>query len=303
MTLILLGSFPIQHILDRTCNDVDVLATLQDFQELMAPNKVSILDKDHAYCKTSYEIFDCEVIWPDSLSEELAQLILSDPETRTRNFLGFPDCRLPSLDVLYMLKMSHRFKKNSPHFLKTMRDIQKMREAGAKIPERYEDWYKRRVEATYWYEHPNLNRTKEEFFNPDDSFYVYDHDSIHEAVALGDQPAYTLYAVDGAEVLSSKQKFFKADEETRLWGVYEETCVLALERSQIPNNFNGPSPQWSFRKALEKVCTSITSGWFRDYAWEHYDEVVALYEKLGRSDYIKRFRANTDKLRPYERSE
>jgi hypothetical protein len=25
--------------------------------------------------------------------------------------------------------------------------------------------------------------------------------------------------------------------------------------------------------ALMKVCTSITSGWFRAFAWEHYDLV------------------------------
>jgi hypothetical protein len=26
-----------------------------------------------------------------------------------------------------------------------------------------------------------------------------------------------------------------------------------------------------------KVCTSITSGWFREFAWENYDNVLDLY--------------------------
>jgi hypothetical protein len=237
------------------------------------------------------------LIWPDSDSLELAELILSDDKTTWDNYLK---AWVPSLNVLYMLKMSHRYKKNSPHFLKTMRDIQKMRAAGAFIQSDHFDFFKKRRDATYWYEHPNLNRTKEEFFNPDDSFYVYDHDSIHEAVAIDGAPAYTKYAVEGAEVLSSKQKFFEASHEVRIAGVYEETCVLALERSQIPNDFKRVTPEWSFKKALEKVCTSITSGWFREFAWEHYDEVLELYYKRGEMDYIALFHENKDRLRPYE---
>jgi hypothetical protein len=202
-----------------------------------------------------------------------------------------------------MLKMSHRYKKNSPHFLKTMQDIRKMREAGAVIQPEHEAFYKHRMDATYWYEHPNLNQSKDEFFNPEDDFYVYDHDSIHEAIAVGDRPAYVKYAIDGQEVLSSKKKFFnEVDETTRLFGVYEEACVLALERSQIPNDFK-VDRDWSFKKALEKVCTSITSGWFREYAWEHYDEVLAIYERMSMiaNNYVEVYNHNQHKLRPYER--
>tara|TARA_Y100001001_G_C8012723_1_gene310293 strand:- start:848 stop:1753 length:906 start_codon:yes stop_codon:yes gene_type:complete len=298
MTLIVLGSLPIVDILEREPRDLDLLATLSDFQETVFPEQPTILDKGHAFVKTDRQVWDCELIWPDSLSYELAELILQDPETTFDEYLN---AWIPSLNILYMLKMSHRFKKNSPHFLKTMRDIQKMRAAGAVIQPEHEDFYKRRVKATYWYEHPNLNRSKEEFFNPEDDFYIYDHDSIHEAVALGDRPAYVKYAVPGQEVLSSKKRFFEeVDHETRIAGVYEETCVLALERSQIPNNFRKVPPQWSFKKALEKVCTSITSGWFREFAWEHYDEVLELYRRQGEIDYIVLFYENKDKLRPYE---
>ena len=37
--------------------------------------------------------------------------------------------------------------------------------------------------------------------------------------------------------------------------------------------------------ALEKVCTSITSGWFREFAWENFDVVTNLYN----DDYITKF--------------
>jgi hypothetical protein len=79
--------------------------------------------------------------------------------------------------------------------------------------------------------------------------------------------------------------------------VYEESCVLALERSQIP--FPDASPRKSFEYALMKVCTSITSGFFREWAWEHYDDVLALYNELGENDYIERFKRNRHLLKPY----
>jgi hypothetical protein len=299
--MIVLGSYPIQKLLGREAKDLDLLATLNEFQEYIGAMP-TISDKGHAYYKDGYgQIYDCELIWPDSVSLELAELILADPET-TFDYVHTA-AWVPSLNVLYMLKMSHRYKKNSPHFLKTMRDIHKMRAAGAVIQPEHEAFYKRRMSETYSYGHPKLNQNKQEFFRPEDNFYIYDHDSIHEAVAIGCRPAYTYYSVDGQEVLSSKQKFFEeVTHQIRCRGVYEETCVLALERSQIPNDFKIDRDK-SFKMALMKVCTSITSGWFREYAWENYDYVLEMYDSMNENDrnYVDEFNRNRDKLRKYER--
>ena len=91
---------------------------------------------------------------------------------------------------------------------------------------------------------------------------------------------------DTAEVFCSKEKFLEAPEHIRLATVLEESYVLALERHQIPNNFEPPRDR-SFLIALEKVCTSIASGWWREYAWENYDAVRALYNP----DYVDNFHA------------
>jgi hypothetical protein len=57
----------------------------------------------------------------------------------------------------------------------------------------------------------------------------------------------------------------------------EETYVLALERSLIP--FPGKmQPRDAFKLALQKVCTSITSGWFREYAWNNYRKALESYD-------------------------
>jgi hypothetical protein len=220
--------------------------------------------------------WEFEIAWEDSTGADLLKLVAEDPQTMHGN--GYlSGVMVPSLDVLYTLKMSHRYLKNSPHFLKTMADIRAMRKAAAQIPERYQVWYKARMKDTYSYGHPNLNQTKMGFFSGDGVKYVFDHDSIHVAMAVHERPAYTFYQKDGSEVLCDRNKWEALPEAYRIAGVLEESYVLALERSQVPHP-NKLTPRQSFEKALGKVCTSITSGWFREYAWEHYDEVLQAYD-------------------------
>ena len=142
------------------------------------------------------------------------------------------------LDVLYALKMSHRFKKDSPHFYKTMHDIKSMREAGCTIPTGLQlkncNWEGIRWQETYNYSHPKLNVGKDDFFNGDDIPYVYDHDSIHKAIASGETPAYNKFKPDENEVFCSRELFDNSPYEVKLLSVYEEASVLALERSVIP---------------------------------------------------------------------
>lgn len=293
--MIVLGSHSIQEIVGREAKDLDVLATLDEFRNYVGINP-TLIDEDHAFARKDGQIYDCELIRGEGLALDLARLILTDTETTFDKEL---QAWVPSLNVLYMLKMSHRYKKNSPHFLKTMRDIHAMRAAGAVIQDDHREFFKARQKATLHYQHPNLNRTKDEFFNPEDDYMVYDHDSIHETVALFGKPAYTRYAVEGTEVLSSKAKFLEQPRLFQLAGAYEETCVLALERHQIPNDFK-PDPRRSFEIALEKVCTSITSGWFREFAWENYDKILDM-DRHTEKCYRMMFRVNRHLLKPYVR--
>lgn len=260
---------------------------------------------------------EVEIAWPGSTGAELLESMDTRSKFWTSASLSFRSVHVATLDVLYTIKMSHRYLKNSTHFLKTMADIKRMRALNAKIWD--EDWYKRRKKETYSYAHPNLNVKKDAFFKGDGVKYIYDHDDIHRVMAIEDRPAYTYYAKEGEEVKSDRDKFFSLPEKTRLFGVLEEAYVLALERSQIPHGHrpgidlpkifymktihigadlqipagvvevprepDWPTPHWSFLKALEKVCTSITSGWFREFAWENYDRVAELYDP----DYALRF--------------
>ncbi|AFL47535.1 hypothetical protein ZZ1p0078 [Acinetobacter phage ZZ1] len=199
-------------------------------------------------------------------------------------------CKVAPLDVLFMLKWSHRYLKNSPHFRKTMVTIRNLQKIGAKVYD--EEWLKLREKETYDYSHPKLNVSKSDFFNSNFA-YVYDHDSIHNAVKVLDRPAYMYYMEYDQEVKSSREKFFAQPREIQLLGVLEEAYVLAIERVLIPNNFN-VKPRQAFDMALEKVCTSITSGWFRQFAWENYELVSRMYDGI----YVDKFilARDSDKL-------
>ncbi len=266
---------------DRTPKDTDIIGTFEEINAFFRTFKDIIvaqypLSANKIYVKTKFgEIWEAEIAWEGSTAAEFLQIVAADPDTKEPP--AGSDLYVPSIGLLYALKMSHRYLKDSPHFLKTMRDIQEMRNNGAIIPLQYLNWYKRREKETYHYQHPNLNRSKKDFFTMDAGVpYKYDHDSIHRAVALFDKPAYNYYKPDENDVLTSKSMFFALDEKYRLAGVIEECYVLALERSIIP--YPDTAPKWSFDKALEKVCTSITSGWFREYSWESYDKIQDMYD-------------------------
>jgi hypothetical protein len=193
------------------------------------------------------------------------------------------DTRISNVDLNFVLKESHKFKKNSPHFLKTRQDLEFLRKNINEnlINETLRGILDRRKKATYNYQHPKLNTNKQEFFT-DSVPYKYQHDDLHEAVKHLDKPAYQYYMQDGAQVMCSSDKFFAQPEIVRLYGVLEESYVLALERAVIPH---GTHPERAFEIALEKVCTSITSGWFREYAYENYFKVKNMYH----ASYVDKF--------------
>lgn len=160
-----------------------------------------------------------------------------------------------------------------------IRLLRTLRTLGSNVVPELSEWFKQRESETYYYQHPNLNRSKSEFFDTEGVVYAYDHDTIHEAIAVLDHPAYTYFKPVDSEVYCSKEMFESLDENTKLLAVIEESCVLSLERSIIPYGFKDNSREM-FLFALQKVCTSITSGWFREYAWENYNQAVELYDQL-----------------------
>lgn len=122
---------------------------------------------------------------------------------------------------------------------------------------------------------PPLNRSKQDFF--DDGIYrAYDHDYLHELVAHHDQPLYKSLQEPGDEIKCHQYLWTELSQKDRLLCVLEETYVTALERFLLVPN---PLPlKLAFFKSLEKVCTTMTSGWFREFSIDYYPHIVSLFD-------------------------
>jgi len=210
--------------------------------------------------------------------------------TQKRNILG-QEVLIPDLPILAALKKAHliAYHKWDRH----IREYGKIKELlGIKVFKPVE--YGEQIERIFKLhrqeiknevkKHPKLKVGKDQFFE-EAEFKIFDHDSIHRAIALGSVPAYTLM-LDG-EVWCSRDKWNVLSQEDKLRCVIEESAILALERSIIPAlylNRQFMGAQWAYEYALSKVCTSITSGFFREWAIEHWAEAIR-----SRPDYVSKF--------------
>lgn len=283
--IIIIGSSALDMDIQRERSDYDMVCTLSAFREVYitalnthrwkmiagypytSNHWVYVFQRDDE--KIYYDVF----LPYSGSNHEIYESCKNLSPTKVSN-----DIILAPLNLLYMIKLSHMYKKTSMvEFNKTRADIFLMEENGAVFDEEYRHIFELRKKETYDYSHPKLNQTKNDFFT-DDVPYVYDHDSIHLAIKNLDKPAYQYFKPDENEVFCSKDLFDKQDENIKLLSVYEESCVLALERAIIPFGITDSDKiKNRFEYALMKVCTSITSGWFRRYAWRNYDIVLNMF--------------------------
>lgn len=281
--LLLIGSKAIKHHIPswREPQDTDYVGTYENLEELLKQHKGNIAAAYPINSGSSYyiklksgSIIEMEIAWSGSRAEKLLEFVANEDDTEYA-----PDgAMVPSLDVLLLLKESHKYLKDSPWFKKTMDDIHALRKV-AKIRDEHREFFKQREKDTYTYSHPRLKVTKDEFFDAkmNGVVQIFVHDQVHWAVKRLDSPAYEMFKEDTSEVYCSSELFEKCPEEVKLLSVLEEAMVLAVERS-LSVFVGKKTPRQAFEMAMMKVCTSITSGWWRAYAYENYYRVLELYE-------------------------
>lgn len=133
---------------------------------------------------------------------------------------------------------------------------------------------------------PNLNQPAATFFT----------DEIHKIMAHREKPMYEYYKENENLVKCSKEKFLALPQEDKVRGVLEEAYVIALERAIIPMLFEGGNPadpDSAFRWAVMRICTTLTGGWFRDWAVENFPAVQKMYDRT----YATRFLTDFDQGR------
>jgi hypothetical protein len=122
--------------------------------------------------------------------------------------------------------------------------------------------------------------TKEKFFDDYVKKYVV-HDDIHKAVAYQEKPGYE-YMQRDATVECHKDLWNQMTDDQKLYCVVEEAMVIALERHIIPGIMENKvvkPPFLAFKWALYRICTTLTSGWFRQYANKNYFKALNMFDE------------------------
>jgi hypothetical protein len=201
------------------------------------------------------------------------------------NLVGFYCADIPDIGIiniltrhgLYIMKRSHLFRPLK--FARHMMQFQEIKRLCQPLKKNHLSLLRDRISLTkqkFGDRVPKLNKTNEEFFDDKVTKY-YIHDDLHKVVAYTtNSPIYERLKVDSTLAKCEKDLWYKLSNEDKINCVREEGYVIALERFIIPKLENGEkhmSQEMAFDKALEKICTTLTSGYFRAFAIDYWSEI------------------------------
>lgn len=191
-------------------------------------------------------------------------------------------------EILYLTKKAHihyaiHYNKNIADYtlLKSHVDADKAQEYMPYFKMRAQET-KERINKTL----PKLNRSNKEFFDRSKNVvgYIFEHDDIHEAIKHYERPVYEMMKRDFSSAWCEKDMFHELPHEYKIRCVQEEAYVIALERYIVLQK--GPQDHFeAYKAALQRICTTLCSGFFRDFAMDNYFEVLDAYS----SNYVKLF--------------
>ena len=186
--------------------------------------------------------------------------------------------RVASITGLALIKRSHLWRNLSfdKHITMYHRHLARCVEGLTDFEQRFLNVRTELTHKTFPQGHPSLMKSKEDFF---DDFVTkkYDHDELHKIVAFSSEPMYNKILKDNEPVFCDRAKWELLSHEQKLQCIAEETYVIAIERFLVPNDWKYPA-KLAYIKSLNKVCTTLCSGWFRDYAIDHYPELFELFD-------------------------
>jgi hypothetical protein len=199
--------------------------------------------------------------------------------------------RFAHLDELYTIKISHAyFDLKNGQWRKHIEDAMIMKDHyGAELDFGMHQILKGVWQQRYGTKPMSLQKDKQQFFR-DAVVRRYDHDSLHDSVAYGEEPMYLRVLKDGSTVDVDMGKLKALDHEDKLRLFREEVYATALERILVPSDY-AKSPTGAYMWALRRTITSLTKGWSARWLAEHFDEM-----KIIDMDYVARHLSRKDKL-------
>jgi len=279
--------------LKREVKDIDIIGTKDDIKYLintLSPEKIRETESITTLfnIQTPNEFFNTknvEILNADN-SEALSEYIKFDTQDGK---LG-SGLRFASPEVLLSLKKSHI---NFPiKFEKHIKDynflLSKLKED--KLSKITKTNFKETEKRVGELRTPSLKKSTMNFFGQSDGYvkYFYIHDDIHHVMAHYDRPVYEDMQVDSSSAWCERDMWNKFSFEKKAKCVLEEAYVIALERRIIPM-LNGCGEVVTSKKAFEwalmRICTTLCSGWFRQFATDNYVNILEYYNP----NYVQKF--------------
>jgi hypothetical protein len=205
---------------------------------------------------------------------------------------------VPPLWVLAAIKRSHLhrsegFGKHITHYHKYLHKYTKVQHSiqyplGTNISALCQSFMQERrklTEIEYPQRYPKLDVTVDEFF--DDAVPKrFNHDYLHELVQYNSSPMYRAMQRDSSKAMCHEDLWLGFTHQQKLQCVAEEVQVIALERFIIPSKGKFMLGL-AYNKALEKVCTTLCSSWFREFAIDNYPELLDMLDKERLTKVLK----------------
>jgi hypothetical protein len=271
----------------RVVKDIDIIGYSDDVNtlcNLLCPTEVK-RGKNTVLLKNitnKTDLFDTDNV----------EVLLADNSVSLRKYMEYDSVSLfASPEVLFSLKKSHihfpiKFEKHIgdysflyDHFkgVDYLDDLTKIN-------------FKETEERLGKLKTPSLNKSVKEFFGQSDGYVksYFIHDDIHRVMAHYDKPLYEMMQVDKKLAKCEKDMWNLFTFEDKCKCVLEEAYVIALERRIIPMIFGGGrgyTSEEALDWALMRICTTLCSGWFRNFATNNYYDI----KKLSNKNYVEKF--------------
>ncbi len=279
------------HIPDfREPKDWDLLGTWNEIKCFLSVNKgrltgIKIKDDLHKlHCRLDGIQVEVEMAEHGTSAADLS--IYADKVGRLS--VGNYGVRVPSLAVLTAIKRSHleypiRWQKSivDYHQLKSRAGELSIEETKA-IALRSQEIAAR---AAGKLPKVDLNVSNDKFFKKSQAAVgrLYEHDDLHRATCFYDKPLFETLKDDKSKAFIPKKNFDKLPLLDKVRLVQEECFAIGLERMIIPGKTNDPKE--AFDHAIQRICTTLCKGWFRDFAIENYPAIIN-YDR----DFVTLFR-------------
>lgn len=221
----------------------------------------------------------------------------SSLEHYTRDFFD-EEVHIPTRIGLYLIKRSHA--NISINFEKTLADLVIMQRQWPEVKEidlsencfylhRRKEAEERNVNRQ---SRINFNKSNEEFFMGGKELRIYEHDSLHRAIAFYDAPLFERCKKDPTSAKIDMSMFFAMSHDDQIKMAMEEAMVISLERYIIPvkrfdltqtekNNF--------YRKGLIKLAKDLCKGKFQDFI---IDNILEL--SIPKWEFVEKFMKGVD---------